>query len=383
MAEGEAPPSSPNRHTPPAPIKDDEVREFMTDWFGPGFEPMPMLAWSVRKRASLMGSGKSKRFLPTFRPFDLLAKPNDAQLVFENECQRIGVESVCGAQPAFTRYLDFNALYFQFAGSTRVETECGEYDTAPGELLLVPEGLAHRSWGTADSLRWYFHLHEPVRVMMDAANEVSVTEFTARRSSGPNWSVPADRAVRLKDQVQERMVQWRDRSAAEATVVERDYGSLVGATSKQRDRPESLVKKLRAFDCFTEITGQRGPGPKLIATDNFALETYNTVGAQFAFHRGLQSDEFGFQFAGHGYNLSELEAKVATPPGACALVPLGIAHSVLCDPGFLRFVAYSRIPWEVRADVGKHAYDSRFDIVPKVVKPHAWHSAKPAGAPHH
>jgi hypothetical protein len=381
MAEGEAPPSSPG-HTPPAPIKDDEVREFMTDWFGPGFEPMPMLAWSVRKRASLMGSGKSKRFLPTFRPFDLLARPNASQLVFENECQRIGVESVCGAQPAFTRYLDFNALYFQFAGTTRVETECGEYDTAPGELLLVPEGVAHRSWGTADSLRWYFHLHEPVRVMMSEANEVSLTEFTAKRSGGPNWSVPADRAVRPKDRVQERMVQWRDRSAEDATVVERDYGSLVGATSKQRDKAESLVKKLRAFDCFTEITGQRGPGPKLIATDNFALETYNTVGAQFAFHRALQSDEFGFQFSGHGFNLSELEAKAATPPGSCALVPLGIAHSVLCDPGFLRFVAYSRIPWEVRADVSNHAYDSRFELVPNVLKPHAWHSAKPAGAPH-
>ena len=130
------------------------------------------------------------------------------------------------------------------------------------------------------------------------------------------------------------------------------------------------------------ITGQRGPGPKLIATDNFALETYNTVGAQFAFHRALQSDEFGFQFSGHGFNLSELEAKAATPPGACALVPLGIAHSVLCDPGFLRFVAYSRIPWEVRADASKHAYDSRFELVPNVLKPHAWHSAKPAGAPH-
>ena len=66
-------------------MKEDEVREFMTDWFGPGFEPMPMLAWSVRKRASLTGSGKSKRFVPAFRPFDMLAKPNDRLLVFENE----------------------------------------------------------------------------------------------------------------------------------------------------------------------------------------------------------------------------------------------------------------------------------------------------------
>ena len=363
-------------------MKEDEVREFMTGWFGPGYEPMPMLAWSVRKRASLMGSGTSKRFLPTFRPFDLLGAPNELKLVFENENQHIGVESVCGAQTAFTRYLDFNALYFQFAGKTTVETECGIYETAPGELLLIPDGVAHRSTGSANSLRWYFHLHEPVRVMMGEAQETSVTEFTAQRSGGPDWKIPADRAAAGKDRVQERMVQWRDHSPADATMVERDYESLVGATSKQRDKAESLVQKLRAFDCFTEITGQRGPGPKLIATDSFALETYNTIGAQFAFHRGLQSDEFGFQFSGHGYNLSELEAKAATPPGACALVPLGIAHSVLCDPGFLRFVAYSRIPWEVRVDATKHAYDSRFEVTPKVRKPHAWHSAKPATSPH-
>ena len=374
MADGDA-----SKHAPPAPIKEDEVREFMTDWFGPGFEPMGMLAWSVRKRASLLGTGRSKRFLPVFRPFDLLAGPNESKLVFENECQRIGVESVAGPQQAFSRYLDFNTLYVQFAGKSTVETECGLYETGPGEMLLIPDGIAHRSAGSADSLRWYFHLHEPVRAMMGEAQQVSLTEFAVTRSGGAHWTIASDRAP-PKDRVQERMVQWRDRSPDDATLVERDYASLVGATSKQRDRAESAVKKLRIFDCFTEITGQRGPGPKLVATDNFALEAYNTVGAQFAFHRALQSDEFGFQFAGHGYNLSELEAKAATPPGACALVPLGIAHSVLCDPGFLRFVAYSRIPWEVRADVTKHAYDSRFEVVPNVLQAHAWHR-KPEATP--
>jgi hypothetical protein len=91
-------------------MKEDEVREFMTDWFGPGFEPMPMLAWSVRKRSTLMGSATSKRFLPTFRPFDLLAEPNQSLLVFENPDQRVGVESVCGAEAQFKRHLDFNTL---------------------------------------------------------------------------------------------------------------------------------------------------------------------------------------------------------------------------------------------------------------------------------
>lgn len=363
-------------------MKEDEVREFMTDWFGPGAEPMPMLAWSVRKRASLMGSATSKRFMPGFRPFDMLAQPNDRLLVFENSAQRIGVESVCGAQQEFARHLDFNTLYFQFCGQTKVETECGRYDLNPGDILLVPEGIAHRSTGTADALRWTFDIHEPIPVMYTEAQETSLTTFEIRRQGGPNWTIPTDRRTAPEATIVEKMILWRDPSDDYHTRVERDYASLFGATSRQRDKAESLVTKIRAFDCFTEITGQRGPGPKLVASDNFALETYNTVGAQFAFHRALQSDEFGFQFAGGGYNLTELEAKTATPVGTCALVPLGIAHSVLCDPGFLRFVAYSRLPWETRVDATKHAFNSSFEVKASVLKPHAWHSAKPATAPH-
>jgi len=36
--------------------------------------------------------------------------------------------------------------------------------------------------------------------------------------------------------------------------------------------------------------------------------------------------------------MTELEAKQQTDPGDCAVVPLGIAHAVLCEPGFLRMV---------------------------------------------
>ena len=364
-------------------MKDDEVREFMTSWFGPGSEPMPMAAWSVRPKAGLMGTAKSKRFVPGFRPFDMLAEPNESRLIFENASQRIGVESVCGAQPEFRRHLDFNTLYFQFSGRTAIETECGPYEMGPGELMLVPEGIAHRAAGTADSLRWWFQLHEPVHVMYSESQEVSRTEFEVVRENGPEWTVPADRRAPPKGRVTEKMVQWRDPSEDYYTFVERDYERLVGVTSRQRDKAESVVAKVRAFDCFTEMTGQRGPGPKLVATDTFALEAYNTVGPQFAFHRGLESEEFGIQFAGRALNLTELEAEQETLPGACALVPLGIAHSVLCDPGFLRVVPYSRAPWDVKIDATKHAHASRFKTIATVVKPPAWHQQKPAGGPPH
>jgi hypothetical protein len=103
------------------------------------------------------------------------------------------------------------------------------------------------------------------------------------------------------------------------------------------------------------------------------VEVYNTVGEQFAFHRGLKSEEFGIQFAGRAINMTELEARQQTDPGDCALVPLGIAHAVLCEPGFLRMVPYSNLPWDVRCDPAKHAFDSTFEVKTKVAKPHDWH----------
>jgi hypothetical protein len=128
-------------------------REFMTTWHDSPRQGIE--AWSLRSKANLIGSGTSTDRVPPFRPFDLLAAPNEALVVLENDDHRIGVQSVCGAQPAFVRHIDFDTVYFQFAGETSLETEFGDYHMAPGELSFIPEGIAHRSTGTADSLRWF------------------------------------------------------------------------------------------------------------------------------------------------------------------------------------------------------------------------------------
>jgi hypothetical protein len=350
-----------------------QVREFMTGWFGDGPVAQSMETWSVRDKAGLMGTAKSKRNVPAFRPFDMIVEPNGRVLVFENEDQRLGVESVCGAQPVFRRHLDFQTVYFQFCGATTLETEYGVLEMKPGDLALIPEGISHRSTGTADSLRWSFHLKEPVQHMLTAEKQSSRTEYQVTRRGGPSWSIPADRVAPAKGRVVEHMIQWRDPSPDYHTVIERDYASLVDVSSLKRDAKLSGIKQLAAFDCFTEITGRHGPGPKLLQTKNFVIEAYNTVGEQFAFHRGLKSEEFAIQFAGKAINMTELEARQPTDPGDCAVVPLGIAHAVLCEPGFLRMVPYSRIPWKVRVDPSKHVFHSTFEVKTKVVEPHAWH----------
>jgi hypothetical protein len=181
-----------------------------------------------------------------------------------------------------------------------------------------------------------------------------------------------------KGRVVERMVTWRDASPEDHTVIERDYDFLVSATSTKRDIKESGVRKLRAFDFFTEITGQRGPGPKLVETPHFVVEVYNTTGEQFAFHRALRSEEFGLQFRGNATNMSEFDASLRVTPGDISVIRLGIAHSVICEDNFLRIVWYSKIPWDVPINPAQHVFESTWETQTTVIKPAAWQQASAA-----
>jgi hypothetical protein len=348
-----------------------DVREMMTSWMGSG--KAHLLAWSDRKTELVKGSARGKRYIPGFRPFDLLSGPNQEIVFLENEDNRIGVESVAGAQQDFLRYCDFDVVYFQFAGTATIETEFGVYEMAPAEIMLVPGGIAHRTTGSADCLRVFAKLHEPVLEMFDEGNQCSHTEFQVKRHGAPEWEVPADRREAPKGKVTERLITWRD-GPDDVTLVDRDYEYLVGATSTSRSENISGIKKFRAFDVFTYPTGVgKGPGPKIILSKHFMAEVYNTLGNQHTFHRALRSEEIGIQFRGQADNVSEFDEKLITTPGWVGVVPLGIAHRVEdCDEDFLRVVFYSELPWRVPVDVTNHAYDSTFEIKTKIIEQASW-----------
>lgn len=346
-----------------------KAHEFMTRWDGYGFHGE---VFSERTREGLMGTARGTRAVPNFRPFDMIASPNQSITMFVNEDQRIGFESVCGTQPNFYRFCDFDALYFQFAGATTLETEYGIYETHPGDLLLLPGGTAHRSTGTADSLRLFAHLHEPVAHMMGADDYMSEVSFAVTRNGGPDWALPEDAGDPPKGQVVEKLITWRD-TPDRFTEIDRDYEALVGVSSISRDSRESAVKKLRVFDVFKELTGAKGPGPKILDSKYFMVEVYNTRGPMRSFHRALRSEEFGLQFRGGATNFSEF-GNTDLSPGDLYYVPLGIGHSVTCDDDFLRIVLYSTFPWDVVIDPAEHAFDSNFEVETNVVKPATWWS---------
>src|SRR5919199_2524972 len=142
--------------------------------------------WFEREKEELIGSAAgAPEDIPNFRPFDMLDEPNQSLLIMQNEDMRIGVENVTGTQPFFRRNSNYDTVYFQFAGTTLVETEYGVFEQKCGELLLVPEGIAQRSTGSPDSLRLFVHLREPVEPLYTAEKHHSHTEFEMVRSGGP------------------------------------------------------------------------------------------------------------------------------------------------------------------------------------------------------
>lgn len=348
-------------------------REFMTTWHDSPREGIE--AWSLRNKANLIGSGTSTDRVPAFRAFDLLSAPNEALVVLENDDHRIGVQSVCGAQSSFVRHVDFDTIYFQFAGETTLETEFGEYHMAPGEVLFIPEGIAHRSTGTADSLRWFAFVNDPFTEFIDDEPYTGRTEFHVIRHGGPDWRIPAGAEQPVKSGVvEERMIRW-DHGPKDRTVIQRDYDYLVGASSTHISEKHSGIRKVRVFDIFRGVAGKRGGVEPIFRSPHMEIKTYNITGEQFAFHRALRSEEVRIQFRGEALDTCELD-KVLVGPGDVSVIPRGIAHSVVTEPPdsplFLRLNFYSNLPWRLPTDLTRHHFKSTFETRTIVHDEAAW-----------
>ncbi len=350
----------------------NKSREFMTTWHASPRSYLP--AWAQRNKSSLMDSGTSTRALPLFRAFDLIGKPNERVTLLVNSDQRIGVESVCGAQQEFSRHIDFDTVLFQFAGTTTVETEFGVHEMVPGDLMHIPEGIAHRSTGSADSLRWFAHVNSPFTEFMSVDDQVSHTVFNVKRINGPQWTIPSDRLTAPKGHVVERMICWNDRPD-DLSIFHREYADLVPVASTSPRESKSGLFKVRAFDLFKEIAGTSGEPKPVLRGKHLELKVYNIIGEQFAFHRALRSEEVRIQFRGKALDMSET-GNADTRPGTVTMIPRGIGHSVITDPvdcqDFLRMNFYSELPWSTPVNVTHHYFESRFEIETKVLTPAPW-----------
>jgi len=335
-----------------------KIREYATN-------TAPPLMWIDRDEDDLIGSAKSGHLLiPVFRPFDFLAEPNKLLPFLVCATSRLSVDAPRGTEPHFHRNIDFDTIYLQWAGETSYETELGRFVARPGELMLVPNGVAHCATGSADSLRLVIHVREQVDPLITSKDHVGETRYDVRWVGGPDWPLPA--AAKPGPDVYESMHTWDDRPGDE-TLIKRKRERLVGVATEGR-----AIEKFRLFDIFTEMGGKK-EGPLSMRNNNFRISCFNTAGKQFAFHRGNRNEELQFNFAGTCENISEFGTD-HMGPGDLVVVRRGISHRVIGSRTFRRITIYSALPWQVMVDLKKPVRKSSFDVSETVIEAAPWRS---------
>jgi len=246
---------------------------------------------------------------------------------------------------------------------------------AAGEVLFIPEGIAHRSTGTADSLRWFAFVNDPFTEFIDEEPYTGRSEFRMIRHGGPDWRIPAGAEQPVKSGVvEERMIRW-DHGPKDRTIIQRDYEYLVGASSTHISEKHSGIRKVRVFDIFRGVAGKRGGVEPIFSLAAHGDQDLQHHGRAVRVSPRLRSEEVRIQFRGEALDTSELD-KVLVGPGDVSVIPRGIAHSVITEPPdsplFLRLNFYSNLPWRLPTDLTRHHYKSTFETQTIVHDEAAW-----------
>jgi mannose-6-phosphate isomerase-like protein (cupin superfamily) len=330
-----------------------KIREFMTHR-----NPDEHI-WVERDESAVIGTARmGQRLVPKIRPFDLLRSAprsgNRTQvMVWEGDTLRITVENLTGCEEQLTRAADHDVIYFQFCGRSTVESECGGVELEPGDFVLLPAAICHRSTGTDECLRVRVATRELVNLGVDPEKPVKETTFKVRPSEP--FAGQGNGKASQNGQTLEHITFWDPQSDV---WVERDPVALIGAVTDGA-RP---VKKIRGFDYFTGMTGKGGAkAPVLYTGKEFRIDVYNLEEEQRGFHRGCDEDEIWFQFRGHSLNHTEWGA-MELDAGQTAMIPRGIAHRITGSPGFLRMVLYSQGIVQPKAFNNISERETRFEV---------------------
>jgi hypothetical protein len=246
-----------------------KIREFMTHR-----DPDEHI-WVERDESAVIGTARmGQRIVPKIRPFDLLRSAprsgNRARVtVWEGDTLRIATEALEGVEDQLTRAADHDVIFLQFSGRSKVESECGVEELSPGETLLVPAAISHRSTGTDDCLRVRVASRELLSLGVDPDKPLTQTKFIVKASEP--FIANSNGQPKVKNTTLEHISFWDPQSDV---WIERDAAALIG-TVTGGSRP---VKKIAAFDYFTGMTGKGGArAPVLYNGKEFRVDVYSSA----------------------------------------------------------------------------------------------------------
>jgi len=321
----------------------------------------PEHIWMEWDESAVIGTARmGQRMVPRIRPFDLLRSTplsgNRARVaIFEGDSLRVATEHIAGREAQLTRAADHDLVYLQFCGRSKIESESGVVEVEPGEIVLVPAAISHRSTGMDQCLRVRVATQECVTEGVDPEKPTMQRQFAVRPSEPIGFTNGGKADSDGEGPVLEHISFWDPQSDL---WVERDVAALIGC-KREGGR---IVRKLSAFNYFNGMTGKGGArAPVLYNGKEFRVDVYNLEEEQNGFHRGCDEDEIWFQFRGHSLNHTEWGA-LELDPGQMSYIPRGVAHRITGSPGFLRMVLYSRKLVHPKAFNNISERETRFDV---------------------
>jgi mannose-6-phosphate isomerase-like protein (cupin superfamily) len=354
---------------------DGEARCFYTLWENEGAR-----IWERVPLADLIDSieeGTGRQDWKKLRPFDLLPELNPdtggcaKKQLMAGEKLRIASEAICGSEPYFHRAGDFQTIFFQFSGSALLETSFGVFELNPGEAVLIPAMIAHRTTGSSNCRRMCFYVKDVLEVKLDPDKALTNIRYEVRRPGEPQSAASQLKpTVPVDGKILERLVHW-DGRPEDAYIFRRTYSAIVG---KAESGPR--VVKIRPFDYFT--TPPTGPKAAPVRTallwegPTFRQRVYSNPGVQPAPHRGYDEDEYWFQFSGRVEQIGE-HGIYTVESGEVSMAEAGISHTSINVPGSLRLTTYTNKPIRRIADPSEHLRVSQWEVHENILQ--GWREA--------
>ncbi|MEV6130633.1 hypothetical protein AB0M05_28000 [Streptomyces violaceusniger] len=217
-------------------------------------------------------------------------------------------------QPFYHRNCDVDEISYQIAGERTLMTELGVVEHRPGEFSRLPRGVAHDNYGRRES-HLLFYTPAP-------AGEVRAG---IRRSEAvfppfPGWEA---------GKVNEAVTQCMGTPGHDIVVAPVDELRLLRQVYTAEERLQVL-------------TGAHEPGPTwLYRSAGFRLGMVRLrPGSRRVYQRTLDADEIQYQVSGRRTLVSQ-RGIVGLEPGDCVRIPLGIAHTSVCDEGSRHVALFS------------------------------------------
>jgi mannose-6-phosphate isomerase-like protein (cupin superfamily) len=224
--------------------------------------------------------------------------------VYESARVRVEWQTMDNRQPFYHRNCDVDEISYQIAGERTLMTELGVVEHRPGEFSRLPRGVAHDNHGRRES-----HL------LFYAPAPVTEERAPARKSEAvfpafPGWE-PGD--------VNEAVTQCMGSPGHDITVAPVDELRLLEQVHAEEER----LQVLTGTDEFGTTW--------LYRSADFRIGTVRSrPGGDRTYHRTLDSDEIQYQISGHRTLVSQ-RGIVELGPGDFVRIPLGIAHTSVCD----------------------------------------------------